>query len=115
MTTRLRVAIIGTGFMGRMHAHAWRTAPRFFDLSPAPEAALLVGSDADRTAAAAEEFGIPESSSDWRSAIARDDIDIVDICTPGHTHAEIALAALAAGKHVLCEKPLANDVAEADR
>lgn len=115
MTTRLRVAIIGTGFMGRMHAHAWRTAPRFFDLSPAPEAALLVGSDAGRTAAAAEEFGIPESSSDWRSAIARDDVDIVDICTPGHTHAEIALAALAAGKHVLCEKPLANDVAEADR
>jgi len=115
MTTRLRVAIIGTGFMGRMHAHAWRTAPRFFDLSPAPEAALLVGSDTGRTAAAAEEFSIPESSSDWRSAIARDDIDIVDICTPGHTHAEIALAALAAGKHVLCEKPLANDVAEADR
>ncbi|MDQ0615004.1 putative dehydrogenase [Microbacterium sp. W4I4] len=115
MTTRLRVAIIGTGFMGRMHSHAWRTAPRFFDLSPAPEAVLLVGSDADRTAAAAAEFGIAESSSDWRSAIARDDIDIVDICTPGHTHAEIALAALAAGKHVLCEKPLANDVAEADR
>jgi predicted dehydrogenase len=115
MTTRLRVAIIGTGFMGRMHSHAWRTAPRFFDLSPAPEAVLLVGSDADRTAAAATQFGIPESSSGWRAAIARDDIDIVDICTPGHTHAEIALAALAAGKHVLCEKPLANDVAEADR
>lgn len=115
MTTRLRVAIIGTGFMGRMHSHAWRTAPRFFELSPAPEAVLLAGSDADRTAAAAAEFGIPESSADWRSAINRDDIDIVDICTPGHTHAEIALAALAAGKHVLCEKPLANDVADADR
>ena len=115
MTTRLRVAIIGTGFMGRMHAHAWRTAPRFFDLSPAPEAALLVGSDAARTDAAAAAFGIPEASDDWRAAIARDDIDIVDICTPGHTHAEIALAALSAGKHVLCEKPLANDVADADR
>jgi len=115
MTTPLRVAIIGTGFMGRMHAHAWRTAPRFFDLSPAPEAVLLVGSDADRTATAAAEFGIPEASSDWRSALSRDDIDIVDICTPGHTHVEIALAALAAGKHVLCEKPLANDVADADR
>jgi predicted dehydrogenase len=114
MTQRLRVAIIGTGFMGRMHSHAWRTAPRFFDLSPAPEAVLLVGSNAERTAAAAAEFGISESSDDWRSAIARDDIDIVDICTPGHTHAEIALAALAAGKHVLCEKPLANDVADAD-
>lgn len=115
MTTRRRVAIIGTGFMGRMHAHAWRTAPRFFDLSPTPEAALLVGSDVARTTSAAAEFGIPEASDDWRSAVARDDIDIVDICTPGHTHAEIALAALAAGKHVLCEKPLANDVADAER
>ncbi|MGL3149162.1 Gfo/Idh/MocA family protein [Microbacterium sp. A82] len=111
----LRVAIIGTGFMGRMHAHAWRTAPRFFDLPVTPTATLLVGSNAARTALAAAEFGIPESSDDWRSAIARDDIDIVDICTPGHTHAEIALAALAAGKHVLCEKPLANDVAEAEQ
>src|SRR5690606_38881836 len=64
---------------------------------------------------AAAEFGVPEASDDWRAAVARDDIDIVDICTPGHTHAEIALAALAAGKHVLCEKPLANDVADAER
>lgn len=115
MTTRRRVAIIGTGFMGRMHSHAWRTAPRFFDVSPAPEAALLVGSDAARTTAAAAEFGIAAASDDWRSAVTRDDIDIVDICTPGHTHAEIALAALAAGKHVLCEKPLANDVSDAER
>lgn len=113
--TPLRVAIIGTGFMGRMHAHAWRTAPRFFDLSSAPELALLVGSDGARAAAAAIEFGVPESSDDWTTAISRDDIDIVDICTPGHTHAEIALAALAAGKHVLCEKPLANGTLDADR
>ncbi|MCR2793376.1 Gfo/Idh/MocA family oxidoreductase [Microbacterium sp. zg.Y625] len=110
----LRVALIGTGFMGRMHAHAWRTAHRFFDLPVTPELTLLVGRDPERTAAAADTFGFAESTGDWRQAIERDDIDVVDICTPGDTHAEIALAALAAGKHVLCEKPLANDVAEAD-
>ncbi|MCR2826999.1 Gfo/Idh/MocA family protein [Microbacterium sp. zg.Y909] len=110
----LRVALIGTGFMGRMHAHAWRTAHRFFDLPARPELTLLVGRDPERTAAAADTFGFAESAGDWRQAIERADIDVVDICTPGDTHAEIALAALAAGKHVLCEKPLANDVAEAD-
>ncbi|MFS0712459.1 Gfo/Idh/MocA family oxidoreductase [Microbacterium sp. 2P01SA-2] len=115
MSGRLRIAIIGTGFMGRMHAHAWRTAPRFFDLPVEPEVVVLAGSDAQRAADAASRFGIAESSDDWRSVIARDDIDAVDICTPGDTHAEIALAALDAGLHVLCEKPLANDVADADR
>ena len=110
----LRVALIGTGFMGRMHAHAWRTAHRFFDLPATPEPTLLVGRDPARTATAAATFGFAESTDDWRQAIERADIDVVDICTPGDTHAEIALAALAAGKHVLCEKPLANDVAEAD-
>lgn len=115
MPAPLRIAIIGTGFMGRMHAHAWRTAPRFFDLPREPRAVVLVGSDAGRAAAAAERFGIPESADDWRRVIERDDIDAVDICTPGDTHAEIALAALAAGRHVLCEKPLANDIADADR
>ncbi|MEH3089537.1 MAG: Gfo/Idh/MocA family oxidoreductase [Microbacterium arborescens] len=115
MSTPLRTAIIGTGFMGRMHANAWRNAPRFFDLPRRPEAVVLAGSDGDRAAAAAERYGIPSSSDDWRSVVARDDIDVVDICTPGDTHAEIALAALAAGKHVLCEKPLANGTADADR
>lgn len=114
MTTPLRIALIGTGFMGRMHAHAWRTAPRFFDLPRTPVLSLLVGTDAARTAAAAGAWGAEESTDDWRGAIERDDIDVIDVCTPGDTHAEIALAALAAGKHVLCEKPLANNVAEAD-
>ncbi|MBU4464580.1 MAG: Gfo/Idh/MocA family oxidoreductase [Actinobacteria bacterium] len=115
VTIPLRIALIGTGFMGRMHAHAWRTAPRFFDLPRTPVLALLAGTDAARTAVAADAWGFEESTDDWRRAIERDDIDVIDICTPGDTHAEIALAALAAGKHVLCEKPLANDVADADR
>lgn len=111
----MRVAIIGTGFMGRMHAHAWRTAHRFFSLDATPEIAVLVGRDAARTADAAREFGALAASTDWREVVERSDIDVVDICTPGDSHAEITLAALAAGKHVLCEKPLANSVTEADR
>ncbi|TFC53772.1 MULTISPECIES: Gfo/Idh/MocA family protein [unclassified Cryobacterium] len=111
--TPLRVALIGTAFMGAAHSQAWRTAPRFFDLPREPEMALLVGRSADTTAAQATKLGWQEWSTDWREAVSRDDIDVIDICTPGDTHAEIALAALAAGKHVLCEKPLANSVAEA--
>ena len=110
----LRVAMIGHAFMGNAHSQAWRTAPHFFDLPLRPEMAVLVGHDTDRAAQAAARLGWAESSADWREVIARDDVDLVDICTPGDTHAEIAVAALRAGKHVLCEKPLANTVAEAE-
>ncbi|MGG7510161.1 Gfo/Idh/MocA family protein [Plantibacter sp. YIM 135249] len=106
--------MIGVGFMGAAHSQGWRVAPRFFDLSAQPEMAVLVGRDTARTAAAADNWGWAESSTDWREVIARDDIDVVDIVTPGDSHAEIAIAALEAGKHVLCEKPLANTVAEAE-
>ena len=107
--------MIGHGFMGAAHSQGWRVAPRFFDLPVEPEMTVVVGRDADKTAAAARKWGWRESATDWREVIARDDIDVVDIVTPGDTHAEIALAALAAGKHVLCEKPLANTVAEAEQ
>ncbi|BAJ75020.1 predicted dehydrogenase [Microbacterium testaceum StLB037] len=115
MTAPLRIAMIGAGFMGAAHSQGWRVAPRFFDLPLSPEMSVLVGRDADRTRAAAETWGWADTSTDWREAITRDDIDVVDIVTPGDSHAEIALAALAAGKHVLCEKPLANAVDEAER
>ncbi|WP_028637455.1 Gfo/Idh/MocA family protein [Nocardioides sp. URHA0032] len=111
----LRVAMVGHAFMGNAHSQAWRTAPHFFDLPLRPEMAVVVGRDADRAAEAATRLGWAESSTDWRAVIARDDIDLVDVCTPGDTHAEIAIAALRAGKHVLCEKPLANTVAEAEQ
>ena len=111
----LRIALIGTGFMGRAHSHAWQTAPRFFDLPYRVEMAVMVGRDPRRTAAEAARLGWAEASTDWREVVQRDDIDVIDICTPGDTHAEITLAALAAGKHVLCEKPLANTVEDAER
>ena len=105
--------MIGYGFMGAAHSQGWRVAPRFFDLPLAPEMSLVVGRNADAVAQAAEKWGWAESHTDWRAAIERDDIDLIDIVTPGDTHAEIAIAALEAGKHVLCEKPLANTVEEA--
>lgn len=109
----LRVAMIGTGFMGTAHSQAWRVAPRFFDLPLAPEMSVIVGRDAAKTQAAAEQFGWAEASADWRDVVDRNGIDLIDICSPGDSHAEIAIAALTAGKHVLCEKPLANTVEEA--
>ncbi|PPF64240.1 dehydrogenase [Clavibacter michiganensis] len=99
--------------MGAAHSQAWRVAPRFFDLPLRPEMTVLVGRDAARAEDAAEQWGWAQSSDDWRSVVARDDIDVVDIVTPGDSHAEIACAALSAGKHVICEKPLANSVDEA--
>jgi predicted dehydrogenase len=110
----LRVAQIGYAFMGAAHSQAWRTAPRVFDLPSGAEMAVLCGRTASATEAAAHKLGWAEWATDWREVVGREDVDIVDICTPGDSHAEIALAALEAGKHVLCEKPLGNTVAEAE-
>jgi len=106
--------MVGYAFMGAAHSHAWRTAHRFFDLPMTPELTAVAGRNADAVRAAAERMGWQSAESDWRRLIDRDDIDLIDICTPGDTHREIALAALRAGKHVLCEKPLANSVADAE-
>jgi len=114
LSDTLRVAMIGHGFMGAAHSQGWRVAPRFFPLPFRPEMTVLVGRRPEAVAAAAETWGWAETATDWREVIARDDIDVIDIVTPGDSHAEIAIAALQAGKHVLCEKPLANTVAEAE-
>ncbi|HEX5857479.1 MAG TPA: Gfo/Idh/MocA family oxidoreductase, partial [Microbacterium sp.] len=106
--------MIGYGFMGAAHSVGWRQAPRVFALAEPVEMAVVVGRNADAVAQAAAQWGWAESATDWRDVIARDDIDIVDIVTPGDSHHETAIAALEAGKHVLCEKPLANTVAEAE-
>ena len=109
----LGVALIGYAFMGKAHSNAWRNVASFFDV-PAFEQKVLVGRDATQVAEAAARYGWAESATDWRAVLDRDDIDIVDICAPGWMHAEIAIAALEAGKHVLVEKPLANTTAEAE-
>ena len=110
----MRVAMIGYGFMGAAHSQAWRTAPRVFDLPRDVEMAVIVGRNQEAVADAAAKWGWQESATDWRDIVTRDDIDIVDIVTPGHSHHEIAIAALKAGKHVLCEKPLANSGEDAE-
>ncbi|QKS18395.1 Gfo/Idh/MocA family oxidoreductase [Curtobacterium sp. Csp2] len=106
--------MVGHGFMGAAHSQAWRTAPRFFDLGVEPEMAVVVGRDAERTEAARRQYGWQAASTDWRRVVADPDIDVVDVVSPGSSHVEVAIAALEAGKHVLCEKPLANTVAEAE-
>jgi predicted dehydrogenase len=111
---RIGVGMVGHAFMGKVHSHAWRTAHRFFDLPVVPELAVLGGRDLARTKAAAAKFGWASVQTDWRELVNSPDVQVVDICTPGDSHCEIAIAALAAGKHVLCEKPLANTVAEAE-
>jgi len=110
----LGVGMVGYAFMGAAHSQAWRTAPAFFDLPLTPRLRAVCGRNEDAAGDVARRFGWESVETDWRELLTRDDIDVIDICTPGHTHAEIAIAALRAGKHVLCEKPLANTVEEAE-
>ncbi|MBB1482949.1 Gfo/Idh/MocA family oxidoreductase [Tessaracoccus sp. MC1865] len=110
----LGVGMIGYAFMGKAHSQGWRNARSFFSPPALPRLAVIAGRHPDALSDVARRFGWESTETDWRAVIERDDVDIVDICTPGDTHAEIAIAALEAGKHVLCEKPLANTVAEAE-
>ncbi|MFI5911383.1 Gfo/Idh/MocA family protein [Dactylosporangium sp. NPDC051541] len=105
--------MVGYAFMGAAHSQAWRTVNRVFDLPARASMVAVCGRDEAKVAEAAARLGWAEAVTDWRELIARDDIDVIDVCTPGDSHAEIAIAALEAGKHVLCEKPLANTVEEA--
>jgi predicted dehydrogenase len=112
----LNVAMIGYDFMGRAHANAWRQVAHFFrDVPFEPVLKVVVGRTEDRVAEARERLGFLEHATSWREVLARPDVDIVDICTPGDSHAEIAIAAAEAGKTILCEKPLANSLADAER
>jgi predicted dehydrogenase len=112
--TTVGVACVGYSFMGKAHSNAWRNVGAFYPDAPRAAQRVLVGRDPRRVDEAAQRYGWQESATDWRAVLERDDIHVVDICTPGHLHAEIAEAALAAGKHVLLEKPLANTVAESE-
>jgi predicted dehydrogenase len=110
----LGVGMVGYAFMGAAHSQAWRTVARVFDLALKPSMVALCGRDAAAACAAADRYGWTTAETDWQALIGRPDVQLVDVCTPGNLHAEIAIAALDAGKHVLCEKPLANTVAEAE-
>jgi len=106
--------MVGYAFMGRAHSQAWQAVSRAFEPPLQPRLAAICGRDAEATRAAAGRLGWAAAETDWRALIARDDVQLVDIVAPGRLHAPIAIAALQAGKHVLCEKPLANTLAEAE-
>ena len=111
----INVALIGYAFMGKAHSNAYRQVGPFFKPRLMPRMKVLCGRTPAKVKAAAQEYGWEETSTDWEAVINRKDIDLVDICTPGDSHAEIAIAAARAGKAVFCEKPLGNTVPEAER
>ncbi len=112
----INIAIIGHRFMGKAHSNAWRQVRRFFPGKFWPRMKVLCGKACtEELEATAAQFGWEESDCDWRRVIERDDIQVVDIATPGHLHATMAIAAAQAGKHVICEKPLANTLADAKK
>jgi predicted dehydrogenase len=112
---RLRVGLVGTGFMGRTHANAFGQVSKFFDNSTGVELAAVCSRNAGNAKRFADQWGFASFETDWRKLVARDDIDVVDIATPNDTHAEIAIAAAAAGKMVACEKPLGRNLEESSR
>ena len=111
---KLNVGLIGAGFMGKAHSLAYVAMPMFFWPAPAIPVRKIIVDVSDAIAAeAAQRFGFEKSTSDWRSVVEDPEIDIIDIATPNHLHAEIAIAAAAAGKHIISEKPLARNGEEA--
>jgi predicted dehydrogenase len=107
MTKPLNVGLVGYGFMGRAHSNAYKQVNNFFDLEYRPVLKAACARSADKARAFADRWGYESVETDWRRLVERKDIDLIDIATPNNTHAEIALAAAAAGKMILCEKPLA--------
>ena len=113
MPKEINVGLVGYSFMGKSHSHAYRNVARFFDSGAVPVMKAICGRNKEAVSAAAKTFGWESYETSWKRLIERDDIDLVDISTPGDTHRDIAVAAAKAGKHVFCEKPLANSLAEA--
>jgi predicted dehydrogenase len=109
----VRIGIVGYGTMGRAHSYGYRAAPVLAELAALPRVTVMSGRKEEAVKAAAAQYDIADWTTDWRELVTRPDVDVVDICTPPGTHAEIAIAAAAAGKAVLCEKPLATSYADA--
>jgi predicted dehydrogenase len=112
---KVRIGMIGYKFMGKVHSHAYKNLPFFFDLAAEPVMQAIVGRNEAGVKAAAGKMGWASYETDWRRLLERDDIDAIDIGTPNNTHAEIAISAAKAGKHVICEKPLSLNAEEAAR
>lgn len=113
--SKLRIGVVGYGVMSRAHCYGYRVAPMIRRLPVTPVVTVMSGRNEAGLAATAAACGVDDYVTDWRRLIDRDDVDVVDICTPPGTHAEIAEAAAAAGKAVFCEKPLATSHADARR
>ena len=112
-TKTLGIGLVGTKFMGKAHSNAWMTAPRFFDLPMAVDLRAVAGREVASVAAFAQRWGWRCCSDDWRDLLDDPQVGLVDVCTPNHLHAEVSIAALEAGRHVACEKPLAGTLADA--
>ena len=112
----LRIGLIGCGFMGRTHSNGFKQLQSFFpELIYKPELKVVCCRTLEKVRAFAEQWGYESTETDWRAVIARDDVDAVDICTPNDSHAEIAIAAAARGKMVLCDKPLSRTLEEGNK
>ncbi len=114
MSKALRIGMIGYGFMGRAHSNAYCKVGHFFDLECKPVLKAACGRTAENAQAFANNWGYESIETDWRKLIERKDIDAVDVCVPNNLHKEISLAVAAAGKAILCEKPLAMNAAEGE-
>lgn len=112
---KVNVALIGCGFMGRTHSQAYKDMPMFFEAEAIPVMKVICDWNEEAAKKASRQFGWEEYETSWEKTIKREDIDLVDISTPGNTHKEIAIAAAKAGKDIFCEKPLANNLAEAEQ
>lgn len=110
----LRIGMIGYGFMGRTHSNAYRRVPNFFQTEYTPVLQAVCARDADKVKAFADQWGYASTETDWRKLVERKDIDAIDICTPNNLHKDMAIAAAENGKMILCEKPLAMNVAEGE-
>ncbi|MBN2377622.1 MAG: Gfo/Idh/MocA family oxidoreductase [Sedimentisphaerales bacterium] len=109
---KLNIAIIGCGFMGRTHSNAYRRVSNFFDLEYKPVLKAICDRNEEKAKGFANQWDYESVETDWKKMLERDDIDIIDICTPNNLHAEIAIAAAEAGKMIVCEKPLAMNAAQ---
>ncbi|QQR37567.1 Gfo/Idh/MocA family oxidoreductase [Devosia oryziradicis] len=115
MKTTIGVGLIGTGYMGKCHALAWNGVKAVFGDGPRPVLVHLAEVNAALAREKADEFGFERSTGDWRALVADPDVEVVSVTTPNAFHAEMAVAALEAGKHVWCEKPMAVALSDAER